>query len=349
VAVVGAGIAGASVVQALRRLGVEPVHFEAEAPGAGASGNPAGLVTPRLDAGLGPVARLAAQAYLRALDVYPEVPGAVLARGVLQLAATDRDPSRFARIAGSDLFPQGTLRFLDPAGASARLGEPSDRPGLDQPDALSLDPRQVLEAWCGVPLAGRVQALERAEGGWQLTTAAGETSVFRTVILAAGAGLDRLWPEAPTLPVRGQASWISTLEQEAPRAAGWGGYLAPLAGGFLFGATFRRGETSTEVTEADHQANLEALARARPALAADLSGRALEGRARVRATTRDHLPLAGAVPGAPGLFVLGGLGSRGLTWAPLLGEHLAALAAGVPSPLPEDLAGLVAPGRYSAG
>jgi tRNA 5-methylaminomethyl-2-thiouridine biosynthesis bifunctional protein len=103
------------------------------------------------------------------------------------------------------------------------------------------------------------------------------------------------------------------------------------------------------VTEADHQANLEALARARPALAADLSGRTLEGRARVRATTRDHLPLAGPVPGTPGLFVLGGLGSRGLTWAPLLGEHLAALAAGAPSPLPEDLAGLVAPGRYSAG
>ena len=349
VAVIGAGIAGASVVRALRRLGVEPVHFEAETPGAGASGNPAGLVTPRLDAGLGPIARLAAQAYLRALDVFPEVPGAVLARGVLQLAATDRDPSRFARIAGSDLFPEGTLRLLDPAGASARLGESSDRAGLDQPDALSLDPRQVLEAWCAVPLAGRVQTLERAEGGWRLTTAANETSVFRTVILASGAGLDRLWPEAPILPVRGQASWISTPDREAPRAAGWGGYLAPLSNGFLFGATFRRGETSTEVTEADHQANLEALARARPALAADLSGRALEGRARVRATTRDHLPLAGPLPGASGLFVLGGLGSRGLTWAPLLGEHLAALAAGAPSPLPEDLAGLVAPGRYSAG
>ena len=82
VAVIGAGIAGASVVRALRRLGVEPVHFEAETPGAGASGNPAGLVTPRLDAGLGPIARLAAQAYLRALDVFPEVPGAVLARGL---------------------------------------------------------------------------------------------------------------------------------------------------------------------------------------------------------------------------------------------------------------------------
>ncbi|MEI7573946.1 MAG: FAD-dependent 5-carboxymethylaminomethyl-2-thiouridine(34) oxidoreductase MnmC, partial [Phenylobacterium sp.] len=349
VAVIGAGIAGASVMRALRRLGVEPVHFEAEAPGAGASGNPAGLVTPRLDAGLGPVARLAAQAYLRALDVYPEVPGAMLARGVLQLAATDRDPSRFARIAGSDLFPEGTLRLLDPAGASARLGEPSDRAGLDQPDALSLDPRQVLEAWCGAPLAGQVQALERAEGGWRLTAASGETSVFRTVILAAGAG-ERL--EVGLVVGLGHLGGGLTAPEGRPEqeAIGeGGGYLAPLSNGFLFGATFRRGETSTEVTEADHQANLEALARARPALAADLSGRALEGRARVRATTRDHLPLAGALPGTPGLLVLGGLGSRGLTWAPLLGEHIAALATGAPSPLPEDLAALLAPGRYSAG
>ncbi|MCA6233180.1 MAG: FAD-dependent cmnm(5)s(2)U34 oxidoreductase, partial [Phenylobacterium sp.] len=112
-------------------LGVEAVPFEAEAPGAGASGNPAGLVTPRLDAGLGPVARLAAQAYLRALDIYAGLPGAVISRGVLQLAATDRDAGRFARIAASDLFPEGTLRLLDPAAASARLGEVTDRAGLD--------------------------------------------------------------------------------------------------------------------------------------------------------------------------------------------------------------------------
>jgi tRNA 5-methylaminomethyl-2-thiouridine biosynthesis bifunctional protein len=121
-----------------------------------------------------------------------------------------------------------------------------------------------------------------------------------------------------------------------------------MAAGFLFGATFRRGETSTELTEADHQANLESLARARPELAAALAGAPLDGRARIRATTRDHLPLAGVVPEAPGLLVLGGLGSRGLTWAPLLGEHVAALAAGAPSPLPLDLTALVDPARRSA-
>ena len=44
----------------------------------------------------------------------------------------------------------------------------------------------------------------------------------------------------------------------------------------------------------------------------------------MRATTPDRMPLAGQV--APGLFVLGGLGSRGFTAAPLLAEHIAALA-----------------------
>ena len=347
VAVIGAGIAGAAVRRALLALGVEAVPFEAEAPGAGASGNPAGLVTPRLDAGLGPVARLAAQAYLRALDIYAGLPGAVVSRGVLQLAATDRDAGRFARIAASDLFPEGTLRLLDPAAASARLGEVTDRAGLDQPGALSLDPRRVLQAWCRAPSAARIQSLKPTDGGWRLSGPS-EPQIFRTVILATGADLRHLWPAAPILPVRGQVSWVAAPDPETPRAAGWGGYLAPMAGGFLFGATFRRGEVSTDLTDEDHRANLDSLAKARPALAASLAGAALGGRARVRATTRDHLPLAGAVPEAPGLFVLGGLGSRGLTWAPLLGEHVAARAAGAPSPLPGDLAALVDPARRSA-
>ncbi|MFM8377597.1 MAG: FAD-dependent 5-carboxymethylaminomethyl-2-thiouridine(34) oxidoreductase MnmC, partial [Phenylobacterium sp.] len=336
VAVVGAGIAGAAVRRALLDLGVAPVLFEAETPGAGASGNPAGLVTPRLDAGLGPVARLAAQAYLRALDIYGGLPGAIISRGVLQLAASDRDAGRFARIAASDLFPPGALQVLDPDAASARLGEPVERTGLDQPGALSLDPREVLRAWCGGASTGRVCAITPDEGGWRLSTAEGGTQAFRAVILAAGASVSGLWAEAPVLPVRGQASWTETAEALRPRAAGWGGYIAPTAGGFLFGATFRRGETSTEVTDEDHRANLEALSRVRPGLAGQLAGRSIRGRASIRATTRDHLPMAGVVPGCPGLHVLGGLGSRGLTWAPLLAEHVAAGVAGLASPLPQD-------------
>ncbi|MDB5458441.1 MAG: FAD-dependent cmnm(5)s(2)U34 oxidoreductase, partial [Caulobacteraceae bacterium] len=48
---------------------------------------------------------------------------------------------------------------------------------------------------------------------------------------------------------------------------------------------------------------------------------------------------------AQGLYVLGGLGSRGFTTAPLLAEHVAALIARTPSPLPLDLQTTVEPLR----
>jgi tRNA 5-methylaminomethyl-2-thiouridine biosynthesis bifunctional protein len=74
----------------------------------------------------------------------------------------------------------------------------------------------------------------------------------------------------------------------------------------------------------------------------------LSGRAGVRAACPDFLPLAGALEGRPGLFVLSGLGSRGFCAAPLLAEHVAALALGAPSPLPQALAQIVDPARFAA-
>jgi tRNA 5-methylaminomethyl-2-thiouridine biosynthesis bifunctional protein len=65
----------------------------------------------------------------------------------------------------------------------------------------------------------------------------------------------------------------------------------------------------------------------------------------VRAAAPDHQPVAGRL--APGLFMLGGLGGRGFTLAPLLAAHVAALATGAPSPLPARLAALVAPQRFA--
>jgi tRNA 5-methylaminomethyl-2-thiouridine biosynthesis bifunctional protein len=52
--------------------------------------------------------------------------------------------------------------------------------------------------------------------------------------------------------------------------------------------------------------------------------------------------------GEAGLFILTGLGSRGFTLAPLLADHVAALALGRPSPLPAAIAALLDPGRFAA-
>lgn len=343
VAIVGAGIAGVSAARALRALGCEPVLLDATGPGAGASGNPAALVTPRLDAGLGDLAQLFAQAFERAVRLYTALPEAIIARGVLQLAEAERDLQRYAKIAASDLFEPGALALIDPQAASARLGEPAPG-GLDQTTALVVEPASVLAAWSGDIRQAAVAGLQRADGGWRLLDAAGGTILeAEAVILTIGASIGAIFPALPITPVRGQASWTNGA---ATQAAAWGGYIVPTRQGFLFGATHDRGQDTTELREEDHRRNRQLLSSALPIRAASIDGAPLEGRASVRATTPDHLPLAGPVKDAPGLFVLGGLGSRGFCLAPLLAEHLAAQVVGAPSLLPAPLSDLVDPDRF---
>lgn len=342
VAVVGAGVAGAAAARAVRALGGEPLVFDAEGPGAGGSGNPCALVTPRLDAGLAAPARLFAAAFRRAVQLYETCPQALIARGVLQLANGARDLDRFARIAVSDLFEPDALSLIDAAETGARLGEAAPA-ALDQATALVIDPAPVLADWLGTPRIARVAAIVRNAEAWSLRDAEGvELAEADAVILAAGLGTVALAPSLALQPVRGQASWA--VLADPPPACAWGGYAVPTRDGVLFGATHDRGDTGQAVRAADHARNLETLAKTLPELARRLAGQALEGRASLRATTADRLPLAGE---AGGVFVLTGFGSRGFSLAPLLAEHVAALAMGTPSPLPADQAALVDPGRFA--
>jgi tRNA 5-methylaminomethyl-2-thiouridine biosynthesis bifunctional protein len=346
VAIVGAGIAGAALVRALVAAGLEPVIVEAEAVGAGASGNPAALVTPALDAGGGARARLYAQAFARAVDLYRAAgPGIVAGQGVLQLEKAERDAQRFDAIVGSDLFAPGALGRLNAAEATAALGHPVDAGALSFTEGLVIHPQPLLDLWLSGArrVQGRAASLQRQGDGWAVLDAEGRALIEADIVcIAAGAGTDSLLPAPlPLTPVRGQASWVEGLS--LPTAAAWGGYAAPFAGGVLFGATHDRGRSDTGLDPADHDRNLRTLTEALPALAEAARDLPLQGRASIRATTSDRMPAAGAV--ADGLYVLGGLGSRGFTTAPLLAEHIAALIAQTPSPLPLELHAAIDPAR----
>ena len=343
VAIVGAGIAGASLARAFASLGVTADVFEAAGVGAGASGNPAAVVTPRLDAGLGPGAQLYVQAFERAVRLYGELQGAVITRGALQLRIEERDPARFAKIAASDLFEPGSLAELDANAAGAALGEPAP-PALRFDAAVVIEPHRVLDAWLPQPTLASIAAGRPDGQGWALLDADGQPLAHADIVcLAAGAGLAALWPDAPLTPVRGQVSWAEGVAP--PPAVSWGGYAATTPGGAMFGATHDRGDASDGWRLEDDRRNLAEVAGRLPVLAARLAAADIRGRASVRATVPDNLPLAG--PLADKLFVLGALGGRGFTLAPLLAEHIAALALGAPSPLPAPVAALLNPGRFS--
>jgi tRNA 5-methylaminomethyl-2-thiouridine biosynthesis bifunctional protein len=346
VAIVGAGIAGASAARAVQALGGEVLVFDAEGRGAGASGNPAALVTPRLDAGLAEPAQLFAQGFRRAVALYDEMPEILVSRGALQLATQPRDAARFAKVAASDLFEPGALELLTSDQTTARLGEDAPE-GLLHRDGLAIVPAGPLAAWAPQVRQAVVARVEPDGEGWRLLDDKGAVlAKADAVIVAAGLASLDLVPGLPLSAVRGQASF--TPWKDPPPAVAFGGYAIPTPGGVLFGATNDRDDVTRDVRLEDHRRNLAALAEGLPMLAARLGDAPLEGRAAIRVSTPDYLPVAGQAPVAMlGLFVLSGFSARGFTLAPLLAEHVAALALGAPSPLPRPLAAIVDPARFA--
>lgn len=346
VAIVGAGIAGASVARAVSALGLRPTIIEADRPGAGASGFDASLVTPRLDAGDRGIAALYAAALERAGSLYSATPDAVLARGVLQLEQASRDAGRHLKIAAQDLWPADAMTVRDAEACARQAREPISTGGLEMRDAMVVRPSAVLDNWLASVerRTATVTGFERIGSRWRLTDASGATILDAdVVVLTGGWGNAALRPQLPLSPVAGQAD-VADSVISAPLA--WGGYAAPTGTGLLFGATHDRGVTDPSPSAEASARNLAALAARLPELAGRVEASGpTRARTAVRATTPDRLPVAGELE--PGLHVLGGLGSRGFCVAPLLAEHVVAQALQAPSPLARDLAERVAPSRFS--
>lgn len=353
VAVIGAGIAGACIARALVTAGTCVTIIEANRPGAGGSGFPAALVTPRLDAGDAGIAGFHAQALARARDLYATIPDAILVDGVLQLEQADRDAARHVKVAAQTLWSPGAMTVVDADTATSRLGETVSTGGLLMAEAAVIAPAILLKHLLhGVEMiAAQAASLEpRPGGGWRILASDGTVlHEADAVVITAGWGSAALSPELDLRPVRGQANWVEGVAGSTITSLGvaWGGYAAPTATGLLFGATHDRGDVETEVRPGDSERNLKTLAARLPVLAEAVATAPTHARAAIRATTRDRLPVCGAVADRPGLFVLSGLGSRGFCVAPLLGDHVAALVTGAPSPLPAAMAARLGPTRLA--
>lgn len=188
----------------------------------------------------------------------------------------------------------------------------------------------------------------------------------------------------PVSAVRGQVS-VLPADLAGPRplapVAGQGYVLSLSDGRLLCGATTQHHDDEAVLRPVDHVHNLSQALRLGalptgtteahlPDMAA--SDR-LTGRVGWRATTPDRLPLVGALPWHPdrlaaqpparaeqvrmlprerneqgGLYLIGGLGSRGLTWSMLAGELLAHWVCGTPCPVEAELRDALDPARFLA-
>jgi len=213
-------------------------------------------------------------------------------------------------------------------------------------------------------------------GRWQLTGPDGLALQTTTLILATAGnvGSSPFTDWLPLQAIRGQVTHVpANMKSRQLRCAlCHDGYFPPQRHGVhCIGATYGPNDQRLDERIEDHEFNVNALSDWMPDLGFSESSTAHAGHVALRCTTADYLPIAGPVPDrdafnrqyaalskrksmiisepspvVPGLWVLGGLGSRGLTAAPLAAESIAADMLGEPPPLPRYLQQAISPARF---
>jgi tRNA 5-methylaminomethyl-2-thiouridine biosynthesis bifunctional protein len=227
-------------------------------------------------------------------------------------------------------------------------------PGTFYPEAGWVVPASLCRAWLAHPgvrlrTGCAVDRLNRVFTGWQLLAADGAVlAEADAVVLANARDAAKLAPDPPwpLHAVRGQITELPAGSlPEIDRVVAREGYVAPGVGRPLVGATYEHDDDTTPRAASD-QSNLARLEAILPGASRRFAAGEVSGRASLRATLPDRLPLVGAVDGHPGLWVAAGYASRGVVWAGLLGEALADRMTDRPLPLEADLMSAIAPGRF---
>lgn len=213
---------------------------------------------------------------------------------------------------------------------------------------------------------------------WQLSSNRGQ---FKASVLVICAGADSIEIEQlkslPLTATRGQiTSMVSNKRiNKLSTVICHKGYLTPENKGIhCIGATFQKNDTNINTNKADDQYNLTMLDKCLPQLSEEIAWQDQDiasSKARLRCMSQDHLPLVGAVPNisehiqayshlakdknwkysqaAPcinNLYVLLGLGARGLCSAPLAADILTAELCNTPYPMDNKMLFNLSPNRF---
>jgi glycine oxidase len=344
VAIIGAGIIGASIAFELSARGASVTVLDARSAGQGATQAAAGMLVPYLEGFGKPILAMAA----RSLSMYDEFVQRVSAesglavdyhrRGSLQVATREAEIPELhalegeARAAGvrCTLLDAAQLRDLEPSLTTAAVA------GALIPDHGVVLPTSLLNALTAAATRRgasftterRVErVVPRAADGFELQTSRGPL-LARRVVVAGGAWSSQLAidgiPPLPVRPVRGQ---LVNLTSPGPplRTVLWGPrcYVAPSSDGRLsVGATMEDAGFEERATAAGVRDLLDAATALVPALS---QASFLGVRVGLRPAAPDDMPVIGRSGKYRGLFYATGHFRNGILLAPLTGRVVADL------------------------
>lgn len=351
--VIGAGLAGAAAAASLARRGWRVrVLDTAAGPATGASDLPAGLLAPHQSPDDNLLSRLSRAGVRVTLQEAQQR----LARGlewdrtgVLEWRGADHRPLP----AMGEALAVWSREASDGQKLSAGIA-PMDAAWWHE-NAGWIEPAALVHLWLrepGVRFAGgrKVARVFRAGEQWVLEDAAGQRmDAAPLVVVAAALGTVPLVDGQVQLhPVRGQVTWAPRDEDAAalpPFPVNGHGHFLPRVplvdrDAWITGSTYGRGDADESLRREDNAANLERVREVMPRAAQVMEGafarREVQCWSGVRCASSDRRPIVGEL--APGLWLSTAMGSRGLTFAALCGELIAARLHEEPLPLEARLA-----------
>jgi len=387
VAVIGAGIAGVTTACVLASQGWQVELIEKHGSIASeASGNLLGVVLPRLGMDDSVETKFYVQAYFKAIykldqlsRQFEDEQFSWRQTGVIQLASSARIKKYIENI---DCI-KDLAQVIDADQASRLAGINIKDDALFYPAAGYISPENLCQIMLDMAgsninlhLNREIKTLKQSNNKWLLKEENDRQAVsVDAVVLANAAAVNQFqqtsWMDVQC--VRGQISYLPSnkLSQSLRVPVCYEGYVIPEKNGqHVIGATFSPNDCTTEIRAEDHIKNTTFLSKEFPALFQhDAVG--LEGRAAVRAVSRDRMPIVGPVanevfyqqnyadlnkgkpaqtyPDAeylPGLYVNVAHGARGLTSAFLCAELISAQLNNFPLPVSEKVCHVLHPSRF---
>jgi tRNA 5-methylaminomethyl-2-thiouridine biosynthesis bifunctional protein len=314
VLVLGAGLAGSCIADALARRGRNVAVYDAGEIAGGASGNPQGALYTRISHRPSTLNEFSLLSFSYANRFYRQLfDDGRLADGrdgelcgALHMHADWSPEDALYKTVNS---VPGLVQYLDSAAATQVSGMPNCPAGLFYPGSGWLSPAAVCRALlrrsgiafrenCG-PLT-----LQRRDEQWQLLDAQGSVIDSGSIAVVACGHVSHRVIDARWLRVqsiRGQTSQLpSGGDLRALRTViCHEGYLPPARDGeHCIGASFDIADPDTEPRGEDHHANLDQLRRALPTLSGleTVNYQNLGGRVGFRSASPDYLPIVGPVP-----------------------------------------------------
>ncbi|MCC7184924.1 MAG: glycine oxidase ThiO [Acidobacteria bacterium] len=341
VAIVGAGVIGAAVAEALAARGTQVEMFDVRAPGAGASQASAGVLCPYIEATPGSALLTLGT---RSLAMWDDFASGIRERsgrsveyqrtGTLEVALTDVERSHL-RASADWLSTQGVPHTWLEDGALLACEPsvfPAARAGLFIHDHGFINVPQLVSA---LLQAARLQGatietpreilhVDPEPAGAVRLRVDGDWREYDACVLAAGSWTGRVRVSGlsalPVRPIRGQLLHLTWNGPAVPTRSIWGTqcYTVPWSdGSLLVGAT-------VEDVGFDENSTAEGVAGLLDAVRALLpdarSAAVREVRVGLRPATADALPLLGPWPTCPRLVVAAGHYRNGILLAPLTAD-----------------------------